>query len=349
MVVRFARLLQAFALASSLLLATGATAADKFTLILPVKDVLHYHPIYIAQEKGFFKDEGLDLTIQTAAGSSAAIRQLIAGNADAALPSPGAYLNAVARGQDLRWVYSYEFSNVFTLITPAASKINSIADLKGKKVGVSELSGGEVPLVRAVLRKGGLEEGKDVTIVPVGEGGALTIQALKTGQVDAYSSSVFDVAAIHAAGFDVRVILPKDVQDFPSNGLVATAKGLAEKKDLIAKLARGIAKGVVYSKANEERAFNLAAKISPEQFEKKELAKHQWNAALKLITIPPSLKDRPLGTHYVEGFANYHGFLRAGKEEEGALPKEVDLKKALDNSIIADANKFDVEAVKKMK
>jgi ABC-type nitrate/sulfonate/bicarbonate transport system substrate-binding protein len=347
--VVFARLLQAFALALSLLFATGATAADKFTLILPVKDVLHYHPIYIAREKGFFKDEGLDLTIETAAGSGAAIRQLIAGNADAALPSPGAYLNAVARGQDLRWVYSYEFSNVFTLITPASSKINSITDLKGKKVGVSELSGGEVPLVRAVLRKGGLEEGKDVTLVPIGEGGALTIQALKTGQVDAYSSSVFDVAAIQAVGVDVRVILPKDAQDYPSNGLVVTAKGLAEKKDLIAKLARGIAKGVVYSKANEQRAFNLAAKISPEQFEKKELAKAQWNAALKLITIPPALQGKPLGSHYVEGFTNYHGFLRTGKEEEGALPKEVDLKKALDNSIIADANKFDVEAVKKMK
>jgi hypothetical protein len=41
------------------------------------------------------------------------LRQLIAGNVDAALPSPAAYLNAVAQGHDLRWIFSYEYANVF--------------------------------------------------------------------------------------------------------------------------------------------------------------------------------------------------------------------------------------------
>ena len=173
------------------------------------------------------------MEFQNAGGSSSAIRQVLAGNGDAGLPSPGAFLNAVAQGQDLRWVFSYQYSNIFTLATPTDSGISSLADLKGKKVGVSELSGGEVPLIRAVLRGAGLKEGVDVQLVPVGEGSALTVNALQKGEVDAYSSSLFDVAAIGAKGIELKVILPEAAQFFPSNGIVVTAAKLQENRDQI--------------------------------------------------------------------------------------------------------------------
>ena len=173
--------ISALAALAAIMAPAAALAQDKFTFMFPVKSVLQYHPFYIAQELGYYKQEGLDVRFEASNGSGAALRQLIAGNVDAALPSPAAYLNAVAQGHDLRWIFSYEYANVFTLIVPDKSPIKSVADLKGKSVGVSELSGGEVPLVRAVLRGAGLEDGKDVKIVPVGEGSALTIQALQSG------------------------------------------------------------------------------------------------------------------------------------------------------------------------
>jgi NitT/TauT family transport system substrate-binding protein len=330
--------LTAVAAAAALMLPGAAHAQDTFTFMFPVKSVLQYHPFYIAQELGYFKQENLDVRFEVSNGSSAALRQLIAGNVDAALPSPGAFLNAVAQGNDLRWVFSYEYANIFTLVTPANGSIKTVADLKGKSVGVSELSGGEVPLVRAVLRKAGLSE-SDVRILPVGEGSALTVQALQSGQVNAYSSSLFDVAAIEAAGYRMQVILPPDAQLYPANVL-------NKKRDQIVRFTRAVAKGIAYVKADPNRALAMAKKLGPEEFENEKFIQYGWQAIQTLTTPPPALKDQPVGAHYTEGFKNYHDFLRAGKEEEGALPRDVDLTKALDSSLLKDINNFDRNALK---
>jgi NitT/TauT family transport system substrate-binding protein len=338
--------LQALAAMAAISLPAAASAQEKFTFMFPVKSVLQYHPFYIAQELGYFKQEGLDVRFEVANGSSAALRQLIAGNADAALPSPAAYLNAVAQGHDLRWFFSYEYANVFTLVVPEKSPVKTVADLKGKMVGVSELSGGEVPLVRAVLRKAGLEDGKDVKIVPVGEGSALTVQALQSGQVDAYSSSLFDVAAIEAAGIPMRVILPQDAQLYPANGMVVTAATLEMKRDQLTRFGRAAAKGIAYVKADPARALAMAKKLGPEEFENESYVGYGWKAIQTLTTPPPALAGQPLGAHYKEGFQAYHDFLRQGKEEEGALPRAVDLDKALDASLLKEINSFDRGSIK---
>lgn len=342
------RIAQSAAGVLALLLTTTTVWAQNlkpFRLMFPVESVNQYHPFYIAKHLGYFAEEGLDVDFQAAGGSSGAIRQVLAGNADAALPAPSAYLNAVVQGHDLKWVFSYQYANIFTLAATAKSGIKSIADLKGKKIGVSDLSGGELPLVRAVLAGAGLNAGVDVQIVPVGDGTALTVDALQSGQVDAYSSNLFDMAAIKASGLDMVTILPKDAQDFPANGVVVTAKALSSNADAIAGFLRAVAKGIVYAAANDAKALEIAKKIRPEEFEVEALVKENWAAAGILKTPPAALADKPIGTHFVSGFQAYHDFLRSGKEEEGALAADVDLSKALDSSLIDAANKFDRSAI----
>jgi NitT/TauT family transport system substrate-binding protein len=90
------RSIRALAAIAAVMAPAAAYAQDKFTFMFPVKSVLQYHPFYIAQQLGYYKDEKLDVRFEVSNGSSAALRQLIAGNVDAALPSPAAYLNAVA-------------------------------------------------------------------------------------------------------------------------------------------------------------------------------------------------------------------------------------------------------------
>jgi NitT/TauT family transport system substrate-binding protein len=345
--IRSARRIIAAATAALALSASFAAAQEleTFTFMFPVESVNQFHPFYIADELGFFAEEGLEVSFQDAGGSSAAIQQVIAGNADAALPAPSAFLNAVSQGFDLKWVYSYQYANIFTLAATAASGITTIQDLQGKSVGVSDLSGGEVPLVRAVLGEAGLAEGEDVQIVPVGDGSALTVQALESGQVDAYSSSLFDIAAIQSRGIDMVTILPQEAQDFPANGIVVSAETLASDPDKIEGFLRAVAKGVVYAAANDERAFEMAKEIRPEEFEDAAIAGPNWEVARRLKTPPAALAEEPLGTHYLEGFQAYHDFLRQGTEEEGALATDVDLSVALDSSLIEAANDFDRAAV----
>ena len=76
-----------------LLSTTSIWAQDlkPFRFMFPVDSVNQYHPFYIADEFGYFAEEGLKVEFQDAGGSSAAIRQVLAGNAEAALPRPAPF------------------------------------------------------------------------------------------------------------------------------------------------------------------------------------------------------------------------------------------------------------------
>lgn len=323
----------------------GGGELRPFTMMFPVQDAIQFYPWYLADELGYLEEEGLDVTLEAADGSSAAIQQLIAGNADAALPAPGAFLLGVSSGQPLKWIYSLQYSNIFTLVARADAGISTVADLEGRALGISELSGGEVPLVRAVLRDAGLNEGQDVELVPVGEGSALTIEALETGKIDAYSSSVFDVAAIEAAGIEVDVILPEDAAQFPADGVVTSEETLSTRRDDLVGFLRAASKAIVFANANPDAALEALSQVAPEAFEDEELAQRFFEVSTTLTTPPTELSGAPTGSHYVEGFQQYHDFLLQGSEEEGALPEPVDLEQALDESLLEEANDFDHEAI----
>jgi ABC-type nitrate/sulfonate/bicarbonate transport system substrate-binding protein len=346
--------MRAAAIGAALLVASPSLAQEtqgnleKFTFGLAVDSMVQQYPYHIAKELGFYAEEGLDVEFQDLGGSSNVVQQIIAGNVNAGSPSPGALLNAVAQGNDLRQVFSHQFKSVFTLATPADSGVKTVADLKGKTVGVSDMSGGEIPIVRAVLREAGLQEGVTVQLLPVGEGSALTVNAIQNGQIQAYSSNLFDVAAVEAAGIDMNVILPDSVANFPGNGVVVTAEVLEENREQIVGFLRALAKAIVWSEAHPQEAFEIAARLSPEQFEDEALAKASWEAAQTLKERPDALKDTPLGTHYMPGVETYHSFLRQGSEEEGALSKDVDLNTLMDTSLLAEVNEFDRAAVEQI-
>jgi ABC-type nitrate/sulfonate/bicarbonate transport system substrate-binding protein len=323
----------------------GEAAAEDFTFIFPVESAIQYHPWFVAQELGYFDEEGLNVELVAADGSSAAIQQLISGQGQAALPSPGAFLTAVDSGQDLRWVYSYEYTNIFTIITTPEAGVDSLEGLRGQRMGISEAGGGEVPLVRAVLRDAGLTEGQDVELVPIGEGSALTVESLQSGEVQAYSSSLFDVAALEAAGIETVDILPEAAKRFPSNGIAVTAEGLESNADQLARFARAVAKGVVFSEVNPDAAFEIAAAARPEEFEDPDLVREGREAIEELKEVPEDLAGEPLGAHYRAGWEPYVEFLREGSEEEGALTGEIDLDTILDDSLLEQVNDFDRAAV----
>jgi NitT/TauT family transport system substrate-binding protein len=319
----------------------GGGETTPFTLVTPIDSAIQWHPAYVAMELGYFEEEGLEVELVPADGSSAAIQQMLGGQAQAGIPSPGAFLTAVDSGQDLRWIYSYEYSNVFTIITTPDAGVEELADLEGQRLGISEPGGGEVPLARATLREAGLTEGQNVEFVPIGEGSALTVQALESGEVQAYCSSVFDVASIQAAGIETVDILPESAKGFPSNGIAVTAEALESNPEQLAAFARAFAKGVVFSMANPEAAFAIAEAAKPEEFEDQALAEANIEAITSLIQVPEDLQDEPVGAHNRPGWEGYNEFLTQGSEEEGALSGPVDLDTVLVDDLLEQINDFD--------
>lgn len=334
-------------LIAAAMLGTASLAKDlkPVTMGFSIDSIVQQIPYHVAKEYGYFEDEGLDVSFEFLAGSSALVQQIIAGNVDTGSPAWGAVFNGIVQGHDLDVYLSWQYKSVFTLGTPADSGIKTVADLDGKAVGVSELSGGEVPIVRAVLREAGLTEGEDVQLIPVGEGSALTVNALQTGRIHAYSSNMFDVAAIRAAGIPMNIIMPKSVENFPGNSLVARADRLKKDREMFQGIARAMARAIVYVENNPEEAFELAKQLRPEQLEEPKLSKASWEAAFTLRERPDDMPaDTPIGAPYRPGIQAYHDFMRQGSEEEGALLKDIDIEIILDDSFIAGANEFDKDA-----
>jgi NitT/TauT family transport system substrate-binding protein len=257
-------------------------------------------------------------------------------------------VQAAAQGNDVVWFYTYFYQNVFGLAAPSDSGIEDLEGLRGGAVGVSELSGGEVPLIRGAMSGAGLAEGTDYQIVPIGEGGQLTYQALTDGTADAYSSSVFDVATIEGAGLELTPLLPEEFLYMPSQGLVATREVFEERPDDMAGFARAVAKAKVWADANQEAAKAIAEEYGPELYEDPAIAEAFWTATQDLFTPPEDFADEAeetLGAHYLPGWNFYLDFISQGTEEEGGINREdFDLEAVVTDELLADINDFDREA-----
>jgi NitT/TauT family transport system substrate-binding protein len=166
-----------------------AQSLEKTQLQLGVggKPLLYYLPLTIAERKGYFKAEGLDVTISDFGGGAQALTALIGGSVDAVT---GAYEHTIRmqqKGQSI--VATLELGRfpgiVLAVAKAQAGEIKSVVDLKGKKIGVTAPGSSTQLTVSYLLAKAGLST-DDVSIVGVG-GGASAVAAMENGTIDAIS------------------------------------------------------------------------------------------------------------------------------------------------------------------
>ncbi|HKY46672.1 MAG TPA: ABC transporter substrate-binding protein [Acidimicrobiia bacterium] len=316
------------------------------TVALTNQRAIQYAEFYAADALGFFEEEGLDVEIVIVSGSSATVQQIVAGNVDIGNPSGPAIAQGFAQGNCLKQLFTISYKNVFGLATPQATGIDSLEGLSGGVIGVSEPGGGEIPLIRAIMASVGLEEGTDYQLLPIGEGGAVTFQALENGDAQAYSSSIFDVASLEAAGMPLTQLMPEEFQYFQATSPVVTCEYYDANTDLLARFGRAIAKGAAWVEANQDQAKQLTRDVEPELWEDEALAEAFWVASADLNTPPAVMEGEPWGTHYRDGWELYLEFASQGTEEEGAIDADaVDLDVLLEDELIPLINDFDLDAV----
>ncbi len=318
------------------------------TFALTNQRAIQYHPYYLADYLGYFEEEGLEVNFEIVRGSSAAVQQLIGDNVEIAHPSGPATAQGVSEGHCLRQIYSYEHINVFGLAGVAEQGIEELTDLQDQTVGVSEPGGGEIPLLRAVLAEEEMEENIDYQFLPIGEGGAQTINALQSGDAQAYGSSVYDVAAIEAAGVELNNLMPDKFRYMPSTSIVVTCDTLESEREMLVGFGRAVAKATVFSEANQDAAWDITETYEPTLFEDEVIATAFWEAANAAMRQPPDNEGEPWGSHHYEGWEVYLESATEGTEEEGALePEAVDtvLNETLTDELIAEINDFDEAAV----
>lgn len=174
------RTFAAAALAAGLLAALPAAAQDKLTVLLDWFVNPDHAPLVVAQEKGFFKEAGLDVTLTAPADPNDPPKLVAAGQADLAISYQPQLLIQVGEGLPLVRVGTLVSTPLNSVVVLRDGPVKTIKDLKGRKIGVS-VGGFEDALLGAMLEKHGLSL-TDVELVNVNFS---LSPALLAGQVDA--------------------------------------------------------------------------------------------------------------------------------------------------------------------
>jgi NitT/TauT family transport system substrate-binding protein len=191
--------------APTLIVRAQTLEKPKVTLAVGGRNLLYYLPLTIAESLGYFKAEGLEVTINDFAGGAQSLRALVGGSVDVVSGAFEHTVNMQAKGQKLRaFVLMGRAPQIVLGVSPkAVPNYKTVADLKGKKIGVTAPGSSTNVMANFVLAKAGLKP-TDVSFIGVGASSG-AVAALRSGQIDAISNLDPVITLLQRAG-DIKVI-----------------------------------------------------------------------------------------------------------------------------------------------
>jgi NitT/TauT family transport system substrate-binding protein len=211
--------------------------------------------LFVAQERGFFREEGLDPQL-VQVRATAAIAAIVSGEVNA-LGSIGSAIRAIPRGAPIKVLAVSLRRPVFWLAT--RPEIKTIADLKGKVVGTTTLGGSQHTAGIRMLRRAGLNPDRDVTVV-LGGDVPTQLQAMVNGSIQA---GILSPPTVIVARDKYKMnILAGAMDEFTSlqNGMAVSEKALRDQRDLAKRILRARAKGNRYFQQDVHGSSEVLAK-----------------------------------------------------------------------------------------
>jgi ABC-type nitrate/sulfonate/bicarbonate transport system substrate-binding protein len=212
-------------------------------------------PMMVAAERGFYKREGVDLELVFVRGAATAVQALLA-NQIHFIFSVGPQMPAVWEGNDIILLAQQVGRPTFSLVvTP---DIQKIADLKGKKLGVT-FGGSTAAGTKALLELNKINPDKDVEYISL-PGNEPKIAALKQGIISAaLLAPPADYLAMKS-GLKRLLSLADVFKDTAFTGLAATRKTINENPQMVKRMVRAIVRSVIYTRDNPEDALRITMK-----------------------------------------------------------------------------------------
>lgn len=251
----------AFALMSAFFAAAPAMAKEPFTLILDWYVNPDHAPIILAQERGFFADQGLEVNIIAPADPTEPPKLVAAGRADLAVSyQPQLHLQ-VHEGLPLVRVGTLIATPLNCLMVQADGPVQSLGDLRGKKIGYS-VSGVEEAMMSAMLASADLTLA-DVEMINVNW--SLT-PSLLTGQVDAVIGAFrnFELTQMRLAGADGRCFFPEEYGLPSYDELIFVANAAQLDRDRINRFLAAIGRANEYMLNHPAEAFAVFSASGPD-------------------------------------------------------------------------------------
>jgi NitT/TauT family transport system substrate-binding protein len=302
-------------------------------------------PIYIADQAGFFKDEGLEVEIRFSTGGPQATQIVASGGADLALVTIEPAIQGYEKGIRGKAFYRYYTRLPFFVAVPADSEMKSAADLAGKKLGVSNMASSTIVITKSTMQKAGVPITDDA-FLPVGVGDS-ALAALRSGQIQALSLWDSAYASMLRTGVKFRYILHPTMADFGSGMFFASDATLAAKSAALARFARAVAKGTVLYEENPAAALALYWKANPaaKAGGGEDQARATGLAELAFMIDTFTLAKKPDKRYGLQEMAKLQEYIDMYKAE-GLIAAPVKAADLATDALVAQANDFDLEKVR---
>jgi putative hydroxymethylpyrimidine transport system substrate-binding protein len=238
-------------------------ASEPFTLTLDFYPNPDHAGIYMAQERGYFREAGLEVSIQTPADPAAPIKQVAAGQTDLAISYEPEVVLAAEQGLDVLAVGGLVDRPLTSMIWLARSKIGGVADLRGKTIATAGIPYQDAYL-ETILARADLSP-EDVKTVNVGYG---LLPALVGGRADAMLGGFRNIE-----GVDLRlrgeapVVTPVDrlgVPTYEELVLVANRESVKEDPEAVRLFLAALARGTEAATGDREAAAQALLKANPD-------------------------------------------------------------------------------------
>jgi len=213
-------------------------------------------PIYLTQDKGFFKDEGLDVLVVMFNAGATNLQAMIGGDVQIMAGGVPETVLARAGGADIKNFWA--ISNVMPFQIYGSAKLKSLEQSKGKKFAISRFGSLSEFLTRSALKHSGVDP-KDVTMLQIGATPA-RFTTLASGIVDATILWFPVTERAKAAGmnklFDLKDLYP----NWTNVGFIARESWLAKEKEQTTKFLRAYQRGVRYTRENRDDGIRTLGK-----------------------------------------------------------------------------------------
>jgi NitT/TauT family transport system substrate-binding protein len=240
---------------------------------------VQFAPFYVAQERGYFKEAGLDVKFRY--GIESDLLKLVGTNQLPFMIGSGEeVILGRSQGLPVRYVMRWYRKFPVVLFAKAAQGIESPLDLAGKRVGLPGLYGASYVGWEAMVFATGLDPAQ-VRLESIGFTQASAISADK---VDAALDYIVNgPVQLQQAGQEVTVIPVYDYVDLPSNGIITSDRMIKEKPELVRALVSAVTRGLADTLADPDAAFKISIAAVPEAGgPQAEVSRAIFDASLKL-------------------------------------------------------------------
>ena len=290
------------------------------SLRLPWFPNVQFTGSFVASAKGFFAEEGLDVTINPGGFDVNSITLVAAGSDTFGLHDTGSLLFAAAEEIPLITVATYFHKHPGAVMALADSGIETLEDFTGRRIGFAE--GGPWQLTQAMLAKNGIDL-DDLEQIAVG----FDLSPILTGDVDL--KTVFatnEPILAEQQGFEVNVFVPYDYGiETSANALFTTQSYFDDSPETVCAMVRAITRGWAYAFENPEEALDIVMAVDPENLDRAKEAR-SLDAVKDAVLTPDAVADG-IGSMKHSRWETVDEVLR----EYGGLETDVDL-----NSVYSD-------------